>query len=148
MRRRDFLQRTTGLLITAHLMQFRVDRFPTVLIQRLDVVNRNGRIYSTEVMRRAIRKQEGAPVAGHLGMTPDLRTHMDLLSHWVSNLRIKSGWLIGDVEFANTPNGRVLASIPRNRVAYALNGWGLMKDRASIEYHICSINAIGATERA
>jgi len=94
-------------------------------IQQLNVPNKNKQIYLTETMRRALNNPRlRLGVSGRLGMpNPDkfsfqhlsiidyLRVAEDTRSHVTTNLRIEDGWLVGDVEVLDTPQGSILKDI-------------------------------------
>lgn len=81
-----------------------------VKIQVADVPNRNGRIYPTSLIEKVIKAAGDDKILGGMGVPDNPMTACDLstISHSISNLRIESGWLVGDVTVLGTPQGKVL----------------------------------------
>jgi len=101
-----------------------------VQLLRLDVPNGNGRCYTTEAVEAAIKKLNGAPLLGTIGIPEpngDGNSFINLdirkVSHTVSNLRIEDGFLVGDMKILQTDPGSEL-SFMLDSVAFRPNSIG------------------------
>ena len=116
-----------------------------------DVPNKNGHIYSTETAKSIIEKAGNRPLFGRIGMAPGDSIVLEDVSHQISNLRIKDGQLIADIEVLQTPQGKVLESLmvkedgtPRDiNVDFRVSGWGNIDAEGTItDFILREISAV------
>ena len=166
MDRREFIgQIITGSLVATSSENIQIDQASRqkevkgVLVQRLDVFNRNRHLYTTEAMREAVQKAQDSiksrSFMGHLGMESSTVTFFDKVSHLVTDLWIEDKCLLANIEFLDTPLGIVLSKIPPQQIAYRFccmttsnqpqQDGSIIIDKGMT---ICHINAIQAHDAA
>lgn len=88
-----------------------------VKILELDVPNKNGRIYPTDVIAKSLKSAESL-MLGQMGYDEIInkvgaRGVVDIssASHMIDNLKIEDGHLVGDVTILRTPKDIILEQI-------------------------------------
>ena len=77
-------------------------------------VNKNGRIYTREVLDKAIAEYNANPNRrfGYFGSRDDFYQPLGEISHETSNLRIdENGDVLADIVPLGTPNGKILETV-------------------------------------
>ena len=83
------------------------------VLLELDKPNKNGRIYTKEVMREAIAKYgEKLSRFGELGYGEDSHINIDRISHKVNFLYIKENQVLADISLLGTPCGKIAKALP------------------------------------
>ena len=89
----------------------------TIPVLRSDVVNLNGRMYTTECLHQMVTtfKQnttDGTPMFGEIGY-PEGRsfTSVEQVSHQVLNLNVEGTTLFAEIEVLDTPKGEMLKTL-------------------------------------
>lgn len=80
-----------------------------VKLSNLDKANGNGYILPTEVIQNFIN--DNPSYTKNCGMDFAITTPVPEVSHKLSNLTVKNGFLYGDVEVFDTPQGKVLKDV-------------------------------------
>lgn len=92
-----------------------------VKVQQLDVPNKNGRVYSTETMTKAIEefKQRERPLFGCVRLST-LPQEVENISHEIKDLRIEGDYLVAELHVLETPKGDILRTmcIPNPDLGY------------------------------
>lgn len=114
-----------------------------IQILNLDVPNKNGRIYPTDVMERVIKNFESKKVFGQLGLpTADAPVDVSKVTHYVDNLRIENGNLIGT---AHIVSDNPLFYLDKEVTGFGFRPKGLGKiDENGVvtEYELLSIDLV------
>lgn len=118
----------------------------TAKIADADVPNKNGRIYTTETLQKAIDKLPNAQCIGKIDMpAEDTYVRVSEASHYVDNLQIVDGQLIGTIHVMPTEQGQKLAALlgAGLQFDYRTSGRGNVKDDGVItDFELYSINAV------
>lgn len=113
-----------------------------VQIQKLDAPNKNGRVYSTEVIQEAIKAKGDNPILGTFGMPETSLVNLTDVSHVVRNLTIEDGYLVGEVTVLKTPRGEILEKV-LDEMVFRTSGTGNVDDDGNItDFHILTVAAI------
>ena len=132
-----------------------------VVIQQLDIPNKNGRIYSKEVIQKALEnakeKLESGEMLGELCIPNDPNiisgdasppVNLAAVSHVVKRMWIEDGNLMGEVKILDTPNGKILKHMLehdelRNSVAFRPSGFGKIDENGFVsDYEFRSISVM------
>ena len=76
-------------------------------LMRLNHLNKNGRIYSSEVLKDFLDNE----YYGGIGFPQNTIVDLGRVSHKIYDLRIEEDILVGEVEILSTPNGEILKSM-------------------------------------
>lgn len=122
----------------------------TAVVCELDKPNKNGHIYPTDVMERAIEryKEKNASMFGQLGMPApqieNMTPQLDDVSHIIQDLKIEDGKLIATIETLDTERGCLLMGIMSvTEMDFRTAGQGTVSDDGTItEFELHSINAV------
>ena len=112
-------------------------------IQILDVPNKNGRIYTTEVMRDLLDRTTS--IAGGIGMTKEETMGLAKVSHICDDFKIKDGWLVANVKVLDAQKGRLLQELLNFGIVmdFRMNGSGhLQEDGTVFDYQLISVDAV------
>jgi len=128
----------------------------------LGVPNRNGRVYTTEMMQGVIianqERMERKLLVGELTdydkMTPESYGHVNLTtaSHFVTDMRIESGaagtgWVICEIEFLDTQAGKMAKMMfDADQLDLVPRGSGNITDNIIVDYNLVSIDFIQKEE--
>lgn len=114
-----------------------------VKIQKLDEPNKNGVVYTSEEMARAIQERE-QPVLGQLGALQDGMVDLTKVTHQFSNLAVEDGWLVGELKVLSTPYGPTLQQLmDANDIAFRVSGLGRVGDDGVVtEFKLISVGAV------
>lgn len=116
-----------------------------VTVLRMDESNRNGRIYSTEVVEGMLKNIAGSKMLGTFGMDG---VNLENVSHEASNLRIEDGELRCDIKVLDTPMGLVLQTM-LNDVEYASRGYGRISATGEVsEWTMISVDVVSKGNKA
>lgn len=120
-------------------------------IMPLDTPNRNGRIYSTELVRRVIHEQRdnmrARALLGELGPMQDGIIRIANASHVITNMFIRENNWFAHIEVIGTPMGRALRDMLNANAAVQWSpcGTGTMRMGANVveaeSYQFITINA-------
>lgn len=113
-----------------------------VKIQKLDEPNKNGRIYSTDVIKAAIEKINNQAVMGTIGMPEGPSMNIAKVSHVVANLTIEDGYLVGDLTILKTPMGEELSKMLDEMVFRTIGIGNISDDGEVTNFQISGICAI------
>ena len=125
-----------------------------IKILKLNEPTPNNRIYTDETIGNALEsmRQEGKKsVYGQMGNVP-LFNQLDLskISHYVTDLAIKDGYLIGEIYPMNTPHGKIckelIESFGKDDLGFEFvpSGVGFIEplSKTVSDYTITSINIV------
>lgn len=127
------------------------------VIIELDKLNKNGRLYPTNVVHEALGKLPlRSTIQGTIGMPkvlqPDGKELLCLedVSHQVNNLLIRDGCLYGKVQTNTTMRGKDLQNlIEKDLVAFRPVGYANIEQDGTItKFRFVSINAVNKDEAA
>lgn len=126
-------------------MTLKVVPFDTV-IATADVPNKNGRIYTSEALQKAIDGLNNKACIGQLGMPigPSY-TNMAMCSHEVRDIRMVDGQMIGTVHVLETAEGTRMKALLSSCIPmfFRTSGTGdVDKDGVVTNFTIHSINAV------
>ncbi len=76
----------------------------------LDQPNKNGRVYTTELVNKIIETVSG-DVYGTIGLSSEGTIDLERISHKTTNLRIEDGYWVGDITILDTRHGYNLRSL-------------------------------------
>jgi hypothetical protein len=132
----------------------------TAKICPADRPNRNMRLYSTEILKKAIEQVQprieaqtfhgefGFPVQG-MGQDQESFEHRIMqvdeakASHQIDNLRLEDGWLVGDITILDTPYGRLLDETMINeQIDFRFRCFTTYDGRRNGVYHIETCNLV------
>lgn len=124
-----------------------------VFLDHLDVPNKNGRIYSKEVMEKAILEYQHSIDKeisfGHLGLNENDDKQMIKLaevSHQILSIRIEDDKVMGDIKVFDTPAGKVVQTLKKgidnNDFIFVPNMIGTIEDNIVTKCKIISIDLI------
>ncbi len=89
----------------------------TVPVLRSNVINLNGRMYTTECLHQMVEtfKQntaDGTAMFGEIGYPEErLFTSLEQVSHQVLNLNVEGTTLFGEIQVLDTPQGNMLETL-------------------------------------
>lgn len=116
----------------------------------LDVPNANGRVYSTEVITKAVdaynEKIRNGTALGQLGMPVGLSVSFAEVSHTVEEIRIEDGKAFAKVRILSTPPGNVVKELIRAgaRTDQRTAGSGHVDEHGVVtDFQITSVNVVG-----
>jgi len=155
--RREFLETTLAMVPALSLSPTdepngKVIKF-SARVLTTDTPNKNNRIYSKEVIQKAIKDFEkltkNRSFMGQLGMTYDAKVNFSMVSHIVTDLNNE---LLADIEVLSTPCGKKLQEMLKNdgSVDLRTQGIGIPKyneedGTTTVEdYKLIAINAVEA----
>ena len=121
-------------------------------LMKLDTLNKNGRIYTTESVNKAIQeandKSEKGQLLGELGYGNVVDIDLKNVSHKISELKIEDNSVVGEIEILDTPSGNKLKDI-LDQVVFRPRGTGNINDKGEVEnFKIISFDAISKHEDA
>jgi len=113
--------------------------------------NRNGRIYSSDLIKREVNKYmkervETSRAMGELDHPPTPQINLDRVSHLVENLSFEDNSAIGVAKLLNTPTGRTAQALLEGGVKLGVSSRGvgtLTKDRVNEDYGLICIDIVG-----
>lgn len=114
-----------------------------VKIQKLDEPNKNGVVYTSEEMERAIKDRE-QPVLGQFGALEDGLVNLTKVTHQFSNLAVEDGWLVGELKVLSTPFGPTLQQLmDANDISFRVSGVGRVDDSGVVsDLKLISVSAV------
>lgn len=124
-----------------------------IKIVKLNQPNKNGRIYTDETIGNAllsIQTQNKKVVMGQVGETPSfIQLEKDKISHYLTDLEIKDGYLVGDLVIMNNEAGRWATElIDADLVELGIQGVGFISPSKEVsDFSIMSINLILKPEK-
>lgn len=124
-----------------------------VLVEILDIPNRNGRIYpKTEIEKSLKAFKEKLPVVGQLGYSDDPSTYTEInlsrVSHVVNDVRIEDDKLIATVKILTTPSGRIAEQLIRSEetrpsLGFGMRGTGIVDTNNKVtDFNLISIDLV------
>lgn len=106
-----------------------------------DVKNRNGRIYSKDLMDKEITRYINEMVltkraVGELGHPPVTQVNADKISHLITDLRIDGNNYLGKAKLLSTPMGLIAQNLVQEGVKFGVSsrGYGSVSKKNGIEY--------------
>jgi len=108
-------------------------------LMRLNHLNKNGRIYSSEVLKDFLDNE----YYGEIGFPQNTIVDLGRISHKIHDLRIEEDILVGEVEILSTPNGEILKSM-LSEVVFRPRGMGNINEQSKqVEnFQLLSFDAI------
>ena len=131
-----------------------------VKILKLNEPTSNGRIYSEQTVGNALKSMEiegKKSVYGHIG-EPDLFNQIDLtkISHYVTDMKIENGYLVGSLYPMSTPKGKVCEELINSFAnkddlpyEFVASGVGFIEPLSNrvTDYTITSVNMVMKPEK-
>lgn len=96
------------------------------IVAQADVPNRNKRVYSKELLEKAVQdyqeKIQSKTAFGYL----DNNSGLSNVSHLVTSLELKEDMLVAEIETLNTPDGKILKKLieDNSRISFSTFGRG------------------------
>lgn len=127
-------------------------RYQTVVIPRLGMANRNGRIYTRDIAERMCG-QVGHTMLGQIGMSDSTVTSLSSVSHKIHRIFIVGNDLWAEYSVLDTPEGRLLydlfQKVGKEEFVLRPSGVGSIRDRhIQDNYEVTGFHFIPASEDA
>lgn len=98
-------------------------------VVKADVVTPARRIYSAEVLKKAVADVQGQVnerrMLGTLGNTEDGKIDLRKVSHLVKSITFEDGKVVGEVEILDTEKGKILKDLLDRKVEVAMRPEGV-----------------------
>jgi len=117
----------------------------TVPLAEADVINKNGRIYTTELLNK-IADENASPIVGTFSETDDapLEPNPTNITHEINNLRFHNSRLIGDVVVGHSST-QIVNLLENKMITFSTRGTGFVGANGEVEldsYQLYGIDAI------
>jgi len=114
-----------------------------VILDNLDQPNKNGHIYTTELIQKIVDEFKDKQVFGQLGIPKDMSSSIDLtqVTHYVTNPRIENNSLVGDVKVIKDP--ALMEQFSNLQFGFRPTGFGALKEDGTVyDYTLRSIDFV------
>ena len=111
------------------------------IFAQTDKKNRNGRVYPTPIMERAVAKYDQEQISkkrsvGELNHPEGPTVNLDKVSHLITSLKFEGNDVVGKAQILDTPMGRIVKGLLEGGVQLGVStrGMGSLENRNGVMY--------------